>query len=86
MAQAPVRGVRGAAKGVRALSTGPEQRPLPWESCAYVLTDLRLRHQRRMAGVFASVPTTLLAGAGAGSYFMTQEIDPSQTVMGVRCC
>ena len=50
------------------------------------LTDLRLRSQRRMAGVFASVPATLLAGASAGSYFLTQEIDPSQTLMGVRVC
>ncbi|WFD36059.1 TIM23 complex component [Malassezia cuniculi] len=79
MVQALVRRMRGRAfAGVRPYSSAPEQqqRPLPWE--AY----LRLRNQRRIVGVLASIPTTILAGGGAGSYFMTQEIDPTQTIMG----
>ena len=87
MVQALMRGVRGVGVrgGARALATGPKQvpaaqgrdAPLPWE------TYLRLRSQRRIAGNVATIPLTILAGGGAGSYFLTQEIDPSQTIMGL---
>ena len=30
-----------------------------------------------------TIPTTLLAGAAAGSYFLTLEIDPSNTIAGI---
>lgn len=30
-----------------------------------------------------TIPTTLLAGAAAGSYFLTLEIDPSNTIAGL---
>lgn len=46
--------------------------------------DLRLRRNRRMAGLMTTIPTTLLSAATAGSYFMTLEVDPSQTIAGVR--
>lgn len=48
------------------------------------MKDLRLRHQRRIVGLVATVPTMLLSAIASGSYFMTLEIDPSQTLGGVR--
>lgn len=44
---------------------------------------LSLRKQKRIAGLVTTIPTTFLAAAGAGSYFLTQEIDPSQAIMGI---
>lgn len=44
---------------------------------------LSLRKQKRLAGLVTTVPTTFLAAAGAGSYFLTQEVDPSQAIMGI---
>lgn len=48
-----------------------------------ILKDLRLRRQRRIAGLVATVPTMLCSAIASGSYFMTIEIDPSQTLGGV---
>lgn len=36
-----------------------------------------------MSGMIATIPTTIGAGFAAGTYFLTQEIDPSQTLFGV---
>lgn len=36
-----------------------------------------------MAGLVTTIPTTLLAGAAAGSYFLTVEIDPSNAIGGI---
>ncbi|SNX84897.1 related to PAM17 - constituent of the TIM23 complex [Melanopsichium pennsylvanicum] len=44
---------------------------------------LQLRRSRRFAGMVTTIPTTLLAGAAAGSYFLTLEIDPSNTIAGI---
>lgn len=44
---------------------------------------LQLRRSRRMAGLVTTIPTTLLAGAAAGSYFLTVEIDPSNAIGGI---
>lgn len=44
---------------------------------------LQLRRSRRLAGMVTTIPTTLLAGAAAGSYFLTLEIDPSNTIAGL---
>jgi len=48
------------------------------------LKDLRLRHQRRIVGLVTTVPTMIISAIASGSYFMTLEIDPSQTLGGVR--
>ncbi|CCU99199.1 unnamed protein product [Malassezia sympodialis ATCC 42132] len=48
-----------------------------------ILKDLRLRRQRRIAGLVATVPTMLFSAIASGSYFMTIEIDPSQTLGGI---
>jgi import inner membrane translocase subunit TIM23 len=40
---------------------------------------LALRKQRRIAGTLTSIPTTLAAAFASGSYFLTQEIDPSSS-------
>lgn len=50
-----------------------------------LMKDLRLRHQRRMMGLVTTIPTMLISAIASGSYFMTIEIDPSQTLGGVRC-
>ncbi|WFD37675.1 TIM23 complex component [Malassezia japonica] len=65
------------ALGVRTLATSNGKEYLPWE------TYLRLRNQRRIAGLVSTVPAMILAGAASGSYFLTQELDPSQTIMGI---
>ncbi|PWN31251.1 mitochondrial import protein Pam17, partial [Meira miltonrushii] len=45
---------------------------------------LNLRKQRRLAGMVTTVPSTILAAAASGSYFLTQEIDPtSSPIAGV---
>ncbi|EST04932.1 Mitochondrial import protein Pam17 [Kalmanozyma brasiliensis GHG001] len=44
---------------------------------------LQLRKSRRLAGMVTTIPTTLLAGAAAGSYFLTLEIDPTNTIAGL---
>lgn len=62
-----------STSGVR----GEPAEPLPWD--AY----LRLRKQRRIAGVATTWPTMILAAVGSGSYFMTLDIDPSQTIAGI---
>lgn len=55
------------------------------EVCARPLTlDLRLRNQRRFAGMLSTIPTMLLSAAGSGAYFLTLEIDPSKMIAGVR--
>lgn len=50
---------------------------LDWESY------LKLRKSRRLAGLLTAVPTTAFSAFGAGSYFLTQEIDPSQALFGI---
>ncbi|PWN23410.1 Pam17-domain-containing protein [Microstroma glucosiphilum] len=45
---------------------------------------LRLRKSRRLAGLATSVPSTLLAAAASGSYFLGQEIDPAQQIGGIE--
>lgn len=51
---------------------------LPWERY------LNLRKQRRLAGMVTTIPSTILAAAASGSYFLTQEIDPtSSPIAGV---
>lgn len=75
------------ALGVRTLATSNGKEYLPWETCTsffFAHQDLRLRNQRRIAGLVSTVPAMILAGAASGSYFLTQELDPSQTIMGVR--
>jgi hypothetical protein len=44
---------------------------------------LRLRRQRRLAGLIASFPTAILGLYGGGWYFATQELDPTQTILGM---
>jgi Mitochondrial import protein Pam17 len=44
---------------------------------------LRLRRQRRLAGLIASFPTAILGLCGGGLYFATQELDPTQTILGM---
>ncbi|UZJ53107.1 hypothetical protein CBS101457_002427 [Exobasidium rhododendri] len=50
---------------------------LPWNRY------LQLRKQRRVAGIVTTVPTTFLAALSSGSYFLTQEIDPTNTIAGI---
>lgn len=51
---------------------------LPWEKY------LQMRKSRRLAGLITAVPTTVVSGFAAGSYFLTQEIgDPTQTLLGI---
>ena len=45
---------------------------------------LRLRKQRRLAGVVTTWPTTLLAAFGSSTYFLSQKMDPTQPLFGVR--
>ena len=57
---------------------GPgDDAPLRWDPC------LRLRKQRKMAGNITTIPTTILAFASSSSYFLTQEIDPTNTIAGI---
>ncbi|CDR88559.1 related to PAM17-constituent of the TIM23 complex [Sporisorium scitamineum] len=58
-------------------STTATSNDLSWEKY------LQLRRSRRLAGMVTTIPTTLLAGAAAGSYFLTLEIDPSNTIAGL---
>jgi hypothetical protein len=58
-----------------ATSTNPP--PLSWDEF------LRLRRQRRLAGLIASFPTAILGLCGGGLYFATQELDPTQTILGI---
>jgi import inner membrane translocase subunit TIM23 len=44
---------------------------------------LKLRKQRRIAGIVTTIPTTVLAAVSSGSYFLTQEIDPTNTIGGI---
>lgn len=46
---------------------------LPWDRY------LNMRKQRRIAGMITTVPSTILAGVTSGSYFLTQEIDPTSS-------
>lgn len=64
---------------VQRSSTNSEQNEyLPWERY------LNLRKQRRLAGMVTTIPSTILAAAASGSYFLTQEIDPtSSPIAGV---
>jgi len=57
-------------------SAPPDPDRLPWDEF------LRLRRQRRMTGVIASFPTSLLGMYGGLYYFGTGEIDPTQTILG----
>ena len=43
---------------------------------------LRLRRQRRITGVLASIPTSALGIYTGLSYFGSGEIDPTQTILG----
>lgn len=43
---------------------------------------LRLRRQRRLTGVIASIPTSMLGIYGGVLYFGSGEIDPTQTILG----
>ncbi|KAN0059883.1 TIM23 complex component [Thecaphora frezii] len=66
-----------APSASRSTSSAPASRPLTWD--AY----LRLRRSRRLAGLVTTIPTTLLAGSAAGSYFLTLEFDPTNAVAGI---
>ncbi len=48
-----------------------------------VPTDLKMRKSRRLAGMVTSLPTTLLAAVGSGSYFLTQDLDPTNLIAGI---
>ncbi|PWN47300.1 mitochondrial import protein Pam17 [Violaceomyces palustris] len=45
---------------------------------------LQLRRSRRMAGLVTTIPTTLLAGVGSGSYFLTLELDSGPSIAGIE--
>lgn len=57
------------------------QPPTNSEQGAHLTWDryLNLRKQRRLAGMVTTVPSTILAAAASGSYFLTQEIDPTSS-------
>lgn len=57
-------------------SAPPDPDRLSWDEF------LRLRRQRRLTGVIASFPTSLLGIYGGLQYFGTGEIDPTQTILG----
>lgn len=61
-------------------TSGPKdkQERLNWDEY------LRLRKQRRLAGVVTTWPTTLLAAFGSSTYFLSQKMDPTQPLFGVR--
>lgn len=45
---------------------------------------LAFAQQRRLAGVVTTWPTTLLAAFGSSTYFLSQKMDPTQPLFGVR--
>jgi hypothetical protein len=57
-------------------STPPNPDRLSWDEF------LRLRRQRRLSGVIASVPSSMLGIYGGLQYFGSGEIDPTQTILG----
>jgi hypothetical protein len=54
----------------------PNNDRLPWDEF------LRLRRQRRVTGVLASIPTSAVGIYTGLSYFGLGEIDPTQTILG----
>jgi len=60
-----------------AAAAAPTASTLSWDEF------LRLRRQRRLAGLIASVPASMLGLYGGWSYFGTQEIDAAQTIHGM---
>ncbi|KDN49896.1 mitochondrial import protein Pam17 [Tilletiaria anomala UBC 951] len=44
---------------------------------------LKLRRSRRLAGMVTTIPTTALAAAGSGAFFLTQELDPTNAIAGI---
>jgi hypothetical protein len=54
----------------------PASRNLSWDEF------LRLRRQRRLSGIIASIPTSMLGICGGILYFGSEEIDPAQTILG----
>lgn len=57
-------------------TTPPNPDRLSWDEF------LRLRRQRRISGVAASVPSSMLGIYGGLRYFGSGEIDPTQTILG----
>src|SRR5271170_4090392 len=57
-------------------SAPPNSDRLSWDEF------LRLRRQRRLSGVVASVPSSILGVYGGLQYFGSGEIDPTQTIFG----
>lgn len=54
----------------------PNSDPLSWDEF------LRLRRQRRLSGVIASIPSSMLGIYAGVQYFGSGEIDPTQTILG----
>src|SRR5271169_6453868 len=44
---------------------------------------LRLRRQRRLSGLLASIPASMLGVYGGLLYFGSGEVDPTQTILGM---
>jgi import inner membrane translocase subunit TIM23 len=59
-------------------STANEKLPLSWP------TYLSLRRQRRLWSTLTSIPTTAIGLVAGGGYFGSQEMDPSQLIMGIE--
>jgi hypothetical protein len=57
-------------------AAAPNSDKLSWDEY------LRLRRQRRLTGVIASIPTSMLGIYGGLMYFGSGEIDPTQTILG----
>jgi len=60
-----------------AAAASPTAPTLSWDEF------LRLRRQRRLAGLIASIPASMLGLYAGWSYFGTQEIDAAQTIHGM---
>lgn len=60
-------------KEVQRSSSAQPDSYLTWERY------LNLRKQRRLAGMVTTIPSTALAAAASGSFFLTQEIDPTSS-------
>ena len=57
-------------------ATNPDPIRISWDQF------LRLRRQRRLSGVVASIPTSILGIYGGLEYFGSGDIDPTQQILG----
>ena len=76
-------GVRAASTSTATTAASPtsnanEKLPLTWP------TYLSLRRQRRLWSTLTSIPTTAIGLIAGGGYFGSQEMDPSQLIMGIE--